>query len=99
MTQFKISPWNITFNYQVCSVFLYHGNKLYQTQIRFPKDMELSDVKKYDAIQFAKEKLYQEAEKGRKGFEPIKRGGVDAIDSITFEEEDRRKEKKNQIIL
>lgn len=99
MTQFKISPWNTTADFQVCSVFLFHDGLLYQTQIRLPHDIAQFETKKSDAIKYAKDKLYAEADSKRKGFEPIKRGGVDSIDTISFEEEDRRKEVKNKIIL
>lgn len=99
MTQFKISDWNETINFHVCSVFLYHKDLLYTTQIRLPKDLPDLKMKMYDSVEYAKEKLYKEAESKRKGFEPIRRGGISEIDTITFEEEDRRKQAKNKIIL
>ncbi len=66
---------------------------LFSTQIGIPHQ-DVSEARKYDLIEMAKEKLYNDADKGKKGFEPIKRGGAKAIPTISFEEEDRRKENK-----
>ena len=87
--QFKISPWRETTYYHVCSVFLYYKDQLYSSQIGLPKEMS-SETARYDMVERAKEKLYNEAEAGKKGFEPIRRGGPGTIPTTTFEKEDER---------
>ena len=66
---------------------------LFSTQIGIPLE-QVTNKLKDDHIKRAKEYLYNQADSGKKGFEPIKRGGVDKIPTISFEEEDRRKANK-----
>ena len=94
--QFKVSYWRATANYEVCSVFLYYKEMLFSTQIGIPHHMVSEELKK-EHIERAKEQLYNQAEAGKKGFEPVKRGGPKKIKTITFEEEDERSQ--NRIIL
>ena len=93
---FKTSMWRESTYYIVCSVFLYYKDQLHSCQIGLPKALD-SETARYDMIEQAKEDLYNRAEAGKKGFEPIKRGGPKTIPTTTFEEEDQRN--KNLIQL
>ncbi len=77
--QIKQTEWKVTDKNLVSSLFLEFSGKLHSTQVRIPlvkidfdNETQLERMK-YDCTQYAIEALVEAAEKGRKGFQPIRK--------------------------